>query len=61
MVSLKGNAKYKCFFCWRFELKQAGQEFPDYDKTYMSRDMTFPTMWSVRPAKPQTSLRIRAD
>ena len=28
--------------------------------TYFSRDMRFPTMWYVRPAKPQTSLRIRA-
>ena len=27
---------------------------------YMSRDMRFPTIWYVRPAKPQTSLRIRA-
>ena len=27
---------------------------------YMSRDMRFPTMWYVRPAKPQISLRIRA-
>ena len=26
----------------------------------LSRDMRFPTMWYVRPAKPQTSLRIRA-
>ena len=26
----------------------------------MSRDMRFPTMWYVRPAKAQTSLRIRA-
>ena len=26
----------------------------------MSRDMRFPTMWYVRPAKPQISLRIRA-
>ena len=29
-------------------------------KIYLSRDMRFPTMWCVRPAKPQTSLRIRA-
>ena len=29
--------------------------------TYMSRDMRFPTMWFVRPAKAQTILRIRAD
>ena len=29
-----------------------------YDK--LSRDMRFPTMWYVRPAKAQTSLRIRA-
>ena len=28
-------------------------------KEYMSRDMRFPTMWHVRPAKAQTSLRIR--
>ena len=27
---------------------------------YMSRDIRFPTMWSVRAAKTQTSLRIRA-
>ena len=26
----------------------------------MSRDMRFPTMWYVQPAKPQISLRIRA-
>ena len=26
----------------------------------MSRDTRFPTMWYVRPAKPQISLRIRA-
>ena len=25
-----------------------------------SRDMRFQTMWNVRPAKPQISLRIRA-
>ena len=29
-------------------------------KTLMSRDMRCPTMWFVRPAKAQTSLRIRA-
>ena len=27
---------------------------------HLSRDMRFPTMWHVRPAKTQTSLRIRA-
>ena len=26
----------------------------------MSHDMRFPTMWYVRPAKPQISLRVRA-
>ena len=26
----------------------------------MSRDMRLPTMWHVRPARPQISLRIRA-
>ena len=29
-------------------------------KADLSRDMRFPTMWYVRPAKPQISLRIRA-
>ena len=28
---------------------------------HMGREMRFPTMWYVRPAKAQTSLRIRAD
>ena len=27
---------------------------------YLSRDMRFPTMWYVQPAKPQISLRMRA-
>ena len=31
-----------------------------YTHAYMSRDMRFPTMWYVRPSKPQISLRIRA-
>ena len=31
-----------------------------YGVDKMSRDMRFPTMWYVRPAKPQISLRIRA-
>ena len=30
------------------------------DKNNISRHMRFPTMWYVRPAKAQTSLRIRA-
>ena len=30
-----------------------------FDPLLMSRDMRFPTMWYVRPAKAQTSLRIR--
>ena len=29
-------------------------------KSYMSHDMRFPTMWYIRPAKAQSSLRIRA-
>ena len=28
-------------------------------QTNMSRNLTFPTMWYVRPAKAQTSLRTR--
>ena len=30
------------------------------DQYHMSRDMRFPTMWYVRQAKPQISLRIGA-
>ena len=30
------------------------------DPFHLSRDMGFPTMWFVRPAKPQISLRICA-
>ena len=29
-------------------------------RRHLGRGMGFPTMWYVRPAKPQTSLRIRA-
>ena len=33
------------------------QYYMDYN---LSQCMRFPTIWYVRPAKPQTSLRIRA-
>ena len=33
----------------------------DLNKNQMSRDMRFPTIWYVRPAKAQTSMPIRAD
>ena len=29
-------------------------------RLHLRRDMRFLTMWNVQPAKPQTSLRIRA-
>ena len=32
-----------------------------YQRNKMSQCMRFPTMWYVRPAKPQVRLRIRAD
>ena len=35
--------------------------FADSHALKMSRDMNFPTMWYVRPAKTKTSLRIRED
>ena len=34
------------------------QDVTFYAKTYMSRDMRFPIMWYVQPAKAQTSLHI---
>ena len=35
-----------------------GVTFQLLQKLYLSRDMRFPSMWYVRPAKPQISLRI---
>ena len=35
-------------------------EEPDTHNDIMSHGMRFPTMWYVRPAKAQTSLRMRA-
>ena len=34
---------------------------PQINLNNLSRDMRFPTMWYVRSAKSQTSLRIRED
>ena len=55
-LSLKGGCTgssestlVKITHCWK-----------SYVAAHMSRDMRFPTMWYVRPAKPQISLRIRA-
>ena len=44
---------YPLGICLPFSLKLI------HIKTYMSQCMRFPTMWYVRPAKPQISLRIR--
>ena len=38
-------------------LAQSEMYIPDL---YLRRDIRFQTMWYVRPAKPQISLRIRA-
>ena len=35
--------------------------FKTLNEIYYSRSMRFPTMWYVRPAKAQTSLRIGTD
>ena len=35
-------------------------KLPSKLKEHMSQCMRFPTMWNVRPAKPQISLHIRA-
>ena len=47
-----------------WELQAAFFHMPSVPKYcefgHLRRDMRFPTMWSVRPAKAQTSLRIRA-
>ena len=43
-----------------FWFKHLYLHFHLHSNIQMSRDMIFPTMWYVRPAKPQISLRIRA-
>ena len=44
--------------------REPGDSFPcmlvSKGDSDLSHDMRFPTMWYVRPAKPQISLRIRA-
>ena len=37
-----------------------GEQIRELREVCMSHGMRFPTMWYVRPAKAQTSLRIRA-
>ena len=41
-------------------VRMSAPEFQNQPYLYMSRGMRFPTMWYVRPAKSQISLRIRA-
>ena len=45
---------------WINGLSQKVELKTDSNYLHLSRDMRFPTMWYVRPAKAQTSLRIRA-
>ena len=61
-TSLSGNA-YKKLHLYLPEklLFHTRRRLWDLIYIYMSRGMGFPTMWYVRPAKPQISLRIRAD
>ena len=41
---------------------EAVPQFPVLSNAqHLSRGMRFPTIWYVRPAKAQTSLRMRAD
>ena len=50
-IILKSQMKYEwCPVC----------SFLEITHDQFSRDMRFPTLWYVRPAKPQISLRIRA-
>ena len=38
----------------------SGLQYMQFRMYYMGQCMRFPTMWYVRPAKPQINLRIRA-
>ena len=43
------------------QINTGTQKYGCFNGTKLSRAMRFPTMWYVRPAKAQISLRIRAD
>ena len=57
---LEYHANSAAIFTWAdAEIRGSGQCL--FVVFCVSRDMTFPTMWCVRPAKAQTSLPIWAD
>ena len=66
-VLLQRISRHACLSCYRqvcMSVLLAPDKQPRYHchrvNRHMSRDMSFPKMWYVRPAKPQISLRIRA-
>ena len=57
--SHKFKWNYHCAWCFLGQGSAVSLAGMGYSK-YMSRGMRFPTMWYMRPAKPQTCLRVRA-
>ena len=59
-ITLPGHNRLTCLNQWYIQLTLSGPETPKRIRWQMSRDMRFPKMWHVRPAKAEMSLRIRA-
>ena len=57
LLSVKKNNLKSLYLKLTFANRQDPDRIP---KTNLSRDMRFPTMWYVQPAKAQNSLRICA-
>ena len=53
------NKSYICLFMFRHTACRTNEYDKEMLQSDMSRGMGFPTMWYVRPAEPQISLRIR--
>ena len=56
----RNKSLYFLFVCGSVRSLETGKNRISFCHLYLSRRMIFPTMWYVRPAKPQISLGIRA-
>ena len=57
---LSRDGVYCSVFCAGYLVRDRFFVCMSFIRLYLSHNMRFPTMWFVRPAKAQTSLRIRA-
>ena len=59
-VKSDGNCFYRCLSMYFYKDESLHEKVRNEIVDYKSQCMRFPTIWFVRPAKPQISLRIRA-